>query len=467
MQYVAFLERSYPAHVFERVAAAHLVAHYEMNREAFDRVAESIRNADLVMWAFPLYFLLVSSGMKRFVELLYERLGHGGFAGVYAASLSTSIHFHDHTAHTYIREVSADLGMSYIDGFPAHMRDLMDEGAREALLSTADRWWRVVRDRVPIPPLAAPPLEHDRVYRASAEPVPPPATGHRGDADARTGADGDSGDDAPAEHPAVTIVADLEEARPGVASMVDRIRVSFPDARVVNLRTIKMGPCTGCLTCGADNRCVYEGKDDYMAMFRRDVLPADILVFALGAHDRSFSHLWQRYLERSFNRTHQRTLRGKQIAVLASAALAGGRNAREILEAYVETMGGTLVDVVTDEAGSDADLDRRIDALAGDLRAYAERGVHKPATFLGVGGINIFRDEIYSGLSLVFQADHAAYRRDGLYKTLPHRRPFRRLAVGLFRLVSRLGFVRRRFPSVMRDGMLRPYAPILERTQPR
>ncbi|MFP4484205.1 MAG: hypothetical protein ACLFO1_05065 [Spirochaetaceae bacterium] len=47
----------------------------------------------------------MSSAYKRYIELLFERGGHEHLAGRYAASLSTSIHFYDHTAHTCIRAV--------------------------------------------------------------------------------------------------------------------------------------------------------------------------------------------------------------------------------------------------------------------------------------------------------------------------------------------------------------------------
>ncbi len=52
------------------------------------------------------------------------------FTGKYAAVLTTSIHFYDHTAHNYMNAICDDLGMHYVDGFSAEMHDLLEERGR-------------------------------------------------------------------------------------------------------------------------------------------------------------------------------------------------------------------------------------------------------------------------------------------------------------------------------------------------
>ncbi|MFT5872539.1 MAG: hypothetical protein ACI8WT_001470 [Clostridium sp.] len=39
----------------------------------------------------------------------------------------------------------------------------------------------------------------------------------------------------------------------------------------------------------------------------------------------------------------------------------------------------------------------------------------KPATFLGVAGMKLFRDEIWDNLRFPFIADHKAFKAHGLY----------------------------------------------------
>jgi hypothetical protein len=55
----------------------------------------------------------VHGNYKRFIELITERGVQDAFAGKYTATLSTSIHFYDHTAHNYMHAVCDDLNMKY------------------------------------------------------------------------------------------------------------------------------------------------------------------------------------------------------------------------------------------------------------------------------------------------------------------------------------------------------------------
>jgi NAD(P)H-dependent FMN reductase len=94
-----------------------------------------VAKADLILWAFPVYFLLVPAGYRRFIELVHERGSRESFAGKYAASFSTSIHYHDDLPHEYLRGISEDLGMRYAGSFAAGMKDLLKAGNRKHLLS--------------------------------------------------------------------------------------------------------------------------------------------------------------------------------------------------------------------------------------------------------------------------------------------------------------------------------------------
>ena len=155
----------------------------------------------------------------------------------------------------------------------------------------------------------------------------------------------------------------------------------------------------GCLKWGFDNRCAYEGtKDEFVEMLNSKVLLADALVFALTMHDRYFTSLWQRYLERTFVYTHQPRLEGKQIAFLVAGPLRGNENAREILLSYTEVMRGHVVDIVTDEIPQE--IDHGIDELAVLLSDALQTDARPPVTFRGVAGLRLFRDEIRNRLQV-------------------------------------------------------------------
>ena len=100
MQYVEYLERRFPEHgVRGATTWRRGSAGWKGIPRAFKEVIDEVRSADAVIWAFPLYILLVCSQYKRFVELIGERGRRTRFTGKYAATLSTSINYYDSNAH--------------------------------------------------------------------------------------------------------------------------------------------------------------------------------------------------------------------------------------------------------------------------------------------------------------------------------------------------------------------------------
>jgi NAD(P)H-dependent FMN reductase len=73
MQYVAYLKKKFPGHAFEVFDVAREVSRLEREPAAWDALQDRLREAQLVLWAFPVYFLSVPSQYKRFIELLLER----------------------------------------------------------------------------------------------------------------------------------------------------------------------------------------------------------------------------------------------------------------------------------------------------------------------------------------------------------------------------------------------------------
>ncbi len=113
-------------------------------------------------------------------------------------------------------------------------------------------------------------------------------------------------------------------------------------------KSIVNGTCLGCIQCGYDNECVYEGKDNYIDFYNTKVKSADILVWAGTIKDRYLSAIWKTFFDRSFFNGHTPSLIGKQIAFIISGPLSQVPNLRQILEAYVEIQHANLVDFITD-----------------------------------------------------------------------------------------------------------------------
>lgn len=440
MQSVGYVAKKRPDTEWRIVNVAHRIGRLESRREEFQAVIEEVRSADAVLWGFPLYILLVCSQYKRFIELVFERNAQDAFRGKYAASLSTSIHFFDQCAHRYIRAVCDDLGMEYVDSFPAHMRDLFEEGERERLLQFADDFLGAIQTKRPTARM------HDPLPRSDFEYVPGPAR-------------------SPAEAGSrrVVVLTDAREGQANVQKMIERFTAAIAgEVEVINLHDIDIkGGCLGCCRCGLDYECAYEGKDGYVEFYNGKVTPADIIVFAGATVDRHLSWKWRQFLDRSFFNTHTPTLIGKQVAFLISGPVRQMPSLRETLEGWAEWQHAHLVDIVTDEDRDSERIDGLLDALAMKLVHHAETGYVRPPTFLQVGGMKLFRDDIYGQLRLVFQADYAAYRRLG-YMDFPQGDLRTRLTNAVASLATSIPPIRRRFRTMVKDKMVEVHRRVVE-----
>jgi hypothetical protein len=133
---------------------------------------------------------------------------------------------------------------------------------------------------------------------------------------------------------------------------------------------------------------------------------------------------------------------------------------RLVYEAWVELQRSHLAAFLSDETESPAELEAELDSLGERLVRLAGSGYIRPQTFLGIAGMKIFRDDIWGQLRVVFRADHRAYRRLGVYD-FPQKRLGRRILVRLAWLVTGLPGIRRRWPAMIRQGMLQPYRKVL------
>ncbi|MFW6365465.1 MAG: NAD(P)H-dependent oxidoreductase, partial [Spirochaetota bacterium] len=383
MQYFYYLEKLFPEHTFTYVHGAWRISRYQKDQSFFDEAMSRFEEADIILWGFPLYVLMVSSRIKQFIELIFDRKRTSVFKGTYSGTLTTSIHFFDNTAHEYIRAVSDDLGMNHVDFFPAKMNDLMDREMRRALVAWMSRIVDAHAGQIRMPRLYAP-------VRNTTVPYEPAAMSGPVHTDKR-----------------VTVLTDSSYGSDNVRNITDSVKAMLPGAAVIDLAAIKMGPCIGCYKCGLDNVCTYEGTDDdFLPLFREHVEKADILVYVQEIRDRYFGYNFQLFLERSFARTHQPYLAGKHILFIASGPLSENQVARNIIQGYFETMKATLVSCVSDEGDSSGAVGDAIREGIEKTVEWSHRKIVRPQTFLGIAGIRIFRDEIFEKLNMLFQGDH-------------------------------------------------------------
>lgn len=442
LQYVHYMQKKMKQHEFIIANISQQISAIEKNENLFCQLSDKIRSADGVLWAFPLYFLLVHSNYKRFIELIWEKRAEDTFIGKYSASLSTSIHFYDHVAHNYINSICDDLDMKYVGAFSADMYDLLDENERRRLILFAEHFFEAIQHRKPTSKNFGP------VIRRMFEYVPGDAQGSIEAGDKK-----------------VSVLTDSKDMETNLGRMIHRFTRAFSqDVQVFDLDDFDMrGGCLGCLQCAYDNRCVYGDKDGYVESFNTKVKGADILVFAGSIKDRYLSSKWKLFFDRSFFYNHAPVLAGKQIGFIISGPLSQIPNLRQALEAYCEMQHVGVADFITDEFGDSVDVDGLLENLAETLIRFAQEGYVKPHTFLGVGGKKVFRDDIYSRLRFPFRADHAYYRKKGWYD-FPQKDYKSRIMNTMMLLLSRIPSVRKEiYIKRMKKEIIKPLENVLQK----
>jgi multimeric flavodoxin WrbA len=444
LQYVHFIQKKFPQHELKIVNVASQIKRIEKDEKAFQEVMDDVRSSEGVLWAFPLYYLLVSSQYKRFIELIWERQAVDGFKNKYTAVLSTSIHFFDHTAHNYMNAICDDLDMKYLGFFSAAMYDLLSRKGRERWILFASEFFDGIQNQIPTSKRFSPVL-----YRAF-DYVPGPVE-HKISTQGKK----------------VLILSDLMDLHANLGKMIERLKNSFTgEVNVTNLHHLDMkGGCLGCIQCGYDYQCSYGNQDEYVQFYKDHVKNADILIFAGTIQDRYLSSRWKMFFDRSFFHTHTPSLTGKQLGFILSGPLRQIPNLRQILEAYTEWQQANLVDMITDEEEDSMVLDAQLQHLAERAIRLAEKNYIKPKTFLSVGGMKIFRDDVWGKLRFPFQADHRFYKKHHLYD-FPHRDYKARLMNSILILLTKMPSMRKEiYRKRIKEEMLKPLQKVVNRVE--
>ncbi len=442
MQYVYFIQKKFPHHEFKVFNIGAQINQIEKEEKVFREITEEVRASDGVLWAFPLYYLLVPSQYKRFIELIWERNVKDVFKNKYTVVLSTSIHFFDHTAHNYMHAICDDLDMKYLGSFSAEMYDLLSRKGREKWTLFASDFFDGIQQGVPTAKTFPPILHQALDYRPVS-----------------------SGSKVGNPEKKVLILTDLKESHTNLDRMIERFQESFSDeVKVINLHQVEIkGGCLGCIQCGYHYQCAYGDQDGFVQFYNDHVKTADILMFAGTIQDRYLSSRWKMFFDRSFFNTHTPSLAGKQVGWILSGPLRQIPNLRQILEAYTEWQQANLVDIVTDEVEDSRALDGQLQYLAERAIRFAGMNYVKPKTFLSVAGMKIFRDDIWGRLRFPFQADHQFYKKHRLYD-FPHRKYKSRIINSVLILLTKIPSMRKEiYGKRMKEEMIKPLQKILEK----
>jgi hypothetical protein len=178
--------------------------------------------------------------------------------------------------------------------------------------------------------------------------------------------------------------------------------------------------------------------------------------------DRYLSSKWKQFFDRSFFNTHVPSLIGKQIGFIISGPLRELTDLRQILETHVELQRANCAGFITDESYDSSVIDRLLEGFAEQIIWFSKNNYIKPATFLGVGGMKIFRDEIFGKLRFPFQADHRFYRKHRMYD-FPQKDIKSRIENAFLMLITQIASVRKEiYKKKLRTEMIRPLKKLIE-----
>ena len=429
LQTVNYLQILHPEHCFEVLHAGQQIKALERD---FSPALELIGKADCLLFCYPVYTFLAPCQLHRFVELL--KASGISLAGKYATQLTTSKHFYDVTAHRYIQDNCADLGLRYVKGLSADMDDLTTEkGQKEAEDFLKFLAWSVEKGI-----FEAPSADESAWFPRKAT-VPREDTAEK------------AGD--------VVIVADLEPGDSSLRRMVERFQKRLPrKTRVVNIREYPFrGGCLGCFNCAVTGKCVYnDGFDSYL---RQQIQTADSIVYAFAVKDHSMGARFKMYDDRQFCNGHRTVTIGMPVGYLISGPYSREKNLQTVLEARAQVGHNFLAGIATDEE----DPDGRIDALCAKLTYALEHKYLPPQDFYGVGGMKVFRDLIWL-MQGMMRADHKFYKAHGQYD-FPQKKWPRMVAMYAVGALMASPKLKAKAGSAMTDGMLMPYRKVLEKAK--
>ena len=425
LQHTRYLEKCYPDHSFTVMNVGQKTKALEKD---FTPVREAIEKADVLLFSYPVYTFIAPYQLHKFVELLKkEKLD---LSGKFATQITTSKHFYDITAHRYVQDNCADLGLKYIKGLSADMDDLLTEkGQKEAKDFFAYLCWCVENNYCePVSTTAT---------TFAKQPVSVPECSEE-----------KSGD--------VVILTDCEEDNTQLANMIARFQVKLPrKTRIINLREYPFnGGCLGCFGCAITGKCVHkDGFDEYL---RKEIQTAQSIVYAFTIKDHSMGARFKMYDDRNFCNGHRTVTIGMPVGYLVSGDLSKEENLRTIMEARAQVGSNFLAGIATDEVDPNA----AIDQLAKTLTYALEHKYVPPQNFYGIGGMKIFRDLIWL-MQGMMRADHKFYKSHGQYD-FPQKKWTMMLKMYMVGALLANEKLKAKMGNKMNEGMLMPYNKLFE-----
>ncbi len=429
LQTTKYLEILHPEHKFNVLHVGQQIKVFERD---FTKAEEALKQADLIIFSYPVYTFLVPCQLHRFIELIKEN--NIDISGKFASQISTSKHFYDVTAHRYIKDNCLDFGLKYIKGLSADMDDLtLPKGQKEA-----EDFFKILMFNI----------END-FYEVEAESKPTSKLTSAIPIENNTKkTDGD-----------VVIVTDCKTDDTVLQGMIDRFIAVFPKkTRIVNINDYPFkGGCLGCFNCAVTGKCVY--KDNFDEYLRKEIQVADSIIYAFTIKDHSMGARFKMYDDRNFCNGHRTVTIGMPVGYIINGHLSVEENLKIIIEGRAEVGHNYLAGIATNEGNADENIDN----LSKKLTFALNEKVLLPQNFYGVGGMKIFRDLIYQ-MQGMMKADHKFFKSHGQYD-FPQKKKGTMLLMYLVGAVLSNEKIKAKMGNNMNEGMVMPYKKVLEKAK--
>lgn len=424
-----YYEKRFPHHQYKFLHIAEKIKDYEKD---FSEIKIAIKESDLIIFAHPVYTMLVPYQVVRFIELLQEH--NVSLQDRYVAQITTSKHFFDTTAHDYMKEHFFDFGMKYLGGFSADMDDIQrEEGRREADCFFEKIMFDIENNIFVQKKLPKPKISKSN-YTPSFENIPK------------------------TKKEDVVIITNVASDDSVLQNMItDFINASSYPIRVINVRDFAFeNGCKGCLCCTVKGTCDYE--DGFDVFLKEKILVADVLLYAFSIKNHYTDSSMKCFDDRQFCNGHRVVTKGKITGYLISGDLEKEETLRHFIDARLSTNKMYSCGICTDQGDIKSDLEKMVKSL--DF--CVTNKLVTTQNFYGIGGALIFRDLVYLTQGLLVE-DHKFFKQHGEYN-FPQKQRMEILKMKLIGFILRRPSVQKKIGNDMSKYVIKTYQDIVANT---
>lgn len=386
MQYIKYLKQEFPMHSYQIINVGKEINKIVSNEILFEKYIDQIENADIVMWASPVYFLLVPYQLKRFIELIYEKKKENVFNNKYAISLVTSVNFFDNIASDYLSQISESLNMINLENLTFSKHELMSPVTQERFKHIFNYIFIQINDLVKVQ------IKHVNL-EVSKKIIYKPITCEN-KIDLKNAV-------------VITDSKDYDNTK----NILNKIKSSVENIEVINLHNvdIKSG-CTSCMKCTDTLNCCI--KDGYREFFDKSVRDKSTIIFVSEVKDKFLSARMKLFFDRMFFSNHIPVLKDKQIGFICVGDVTP--IIRDFASGVSQFQQANLIDIISDNCQSSDEFDSHINLFLKKAEYYSVNNVIRPNNFLGVGGRKVLRDVLVKDLRYAFLKDYEYYKKNKL-----------------------------------------------------